>query len=89
MENLNPTKNPKTTIPGYIFIGIATIMFSIQYILPAFIELKQEPSYPWWTPYALLAIGVTFLFLTDAYFERIFNRADKIAAKRTETDDQK
>lgn len=86
MENLNPTKNPKTTIPGYIFIGIATVMFVIQYILPAFIALKQEPAWPWYIPFVLLGIGVVFLFLTDAYFERIFNRADKIAAKKTETD---
>ncbi len=86
MENLNPTKNPKTTIPGYIFISISTVMFCIQYILPAFIVLKQEPAWPWWTPYVLLSIGVMFLFLTDAYFERIFNRADKVVAKKTETD---
>ncbi len=89
MENLNPTKNPKTTIPGYIIIGIASIMLCIKYVLPAFVALKQEPAYPEWVPFAIMAIGVVFLFLTDEIFLRIFNRSEKIVAKRTDTEDPK
>ncbi len=86
MENINPNLNPKTTIPGYILIGISSIMLMIKYVLPAFLELKQEPAYPDWIPFGILGLGVIGLFLTDEIFLRIFNRGDKIVAKKTDTD---
>lgn len=88
MENLSPTKNPKTTIPGYIFIGISTVMFVIQYVLPAFMVLKQEPVYPWYTPWYLLGAGIILLFLTDAIFERIFSVAISFFKKKAAIEDK-
>lgn len=41
-ENINPKKNPVTTILGCVFIVISSIMYVVKYIVPAFVELKQE-----------------------------------------------
>jgi len=85
IENANPKKNPMTSWPGVLFIFISAVMFVVKYIMPVFIILKQEVPYDWWAPTVPLAIGILLVFINDDYFSRIFNRADKIAGKKTDT----
>lgn len=87
IENANPKKNPKTTFPGYVFLLISAVMYVIKYIVPAFVVLKAEIPYEWYTPLLPLVVGVILMFINDSYFERIFNRADKIVSKKTDTND--
>lgn len=86
LENINPKRNPVTTILGGIFVMISAVMYIVKYIVPAFVILKQEIPYEWWVPVLPLLIGVILIFINDQYFERIFNRADKIAGKKTDTE---
>jgi hypothetical protein len=86
INNADPKKNPVTTLLGAIFITISAMMYCMKYILPAFIEFKQELPYEWYTPIWPLAIGVLLIFINDRYFDRIFNRAEKIVSKKTETE---
>ncbi len=85
-ENMNPKKNPVTSVLGGVFILISAVMFIIKYIVPAFVILKQDIPFEWYGPVVPLAIGILLVFIDDAYFARIFNRADKVAAKKTDTD---
>lgn len=85
-ENANPKHNPVTTTLGTIFVTISAMMYIMKYVLPAFIVFKQDLPYEWYTPILPLAIGILLLFINDDYFNRIFNRADKVAAKKTETE---
>lgn len=85
-ENINPKRNPVTTFLGGVFIAISAGMFIIKYLVPAFVVLKQEIPFEWYGPIIPLAIGILLVFINDDYFARIFNRADSVVAKRTETD---
>lgn len=85
IENANPKRNPMTTFPGIVFLLISAIMYVIKYIVPAFVVLKAEIPYEWYTPLLPLAVGLLLMFINDSYFERIFNRADRIVGKKTDT----
>lgn len=87
-ENLNPKKNPVTSIFAGVFILISAIMYVVKYIVPAFVILKQDIPFEWYVPLIVLAIGILLAFIDDNYFARIFNRADRVVAKRTETNDK-
>lgn len=88
IENANPKRNPVTSVIGGVFLLISAAMYIVKYIVPAFFVLKQEIPYEWYGPIIPLALGVLLAFLNDEYFARIFNRGDKILAKRTETADK-
>ena len=85
-ENANPKRNPVTTLLGGVFMSISATMYCIKYILPAFFELKSEVPYEWHTPIWPLLLGLILLFMNEKYFDRIFNRAEKIVSKKTETE---
>jgi len=85
IENVNPKRNPMTSWPGVLFIFISAVMFVVKYIVPAFFILKQEIPFEWWGPMIPLGIGILLIFINDEYFAKIFNRADKIAGKKTDT----
>jgi len=85
IENANPKRNPMTTFPGIVFLLISAIMYVIKYIVPAFVVLKAEIPYEWYTPLLPLVVGLLLMFINDTYFERIFNRADRIVGKKTDT----
>ena len=86
IENANPKHNPVTTVVGAIFLVIGVVMFIMKWILPAFIVYKAELPYEWYTPIIPVIIGLILLFMTDEYFAKIFNRADKIIEKKTDTE---
>jgi UDP-N-acetylmuramyl pentapeptide phosphotransferase/UDP-N-acetylglucosamine-1-phosphate transferase len=83
--NINPKHNPVTTLLGGLFIIISAAMYVVKYIVPAFLILKQDIPYDWWLPLIPLIIGLVLVFMTDEYFAKIFNRVDKIAGKKTDT----
>lgn len=87
IENANPKKNPMTTFPGILFLLISALMYVIKYIVPAFVVLKAEIPYEWYTPLLPLLVGIILMFINDSYFERIFNRTEKIVSKKTDTND--
>jgi hypothetical protein len=84
-ENANPKRNPYTSFPGLVFICISAAMYVVKYLVPAFIELKADVPFDWYVPLIVLFIGLLLMFINDDYFARIFNRADKIAGKKTDT----
>lgn len=86
ITNANPQKNPITTLLGGVFILISAGMYIVKYIIPAFVILKQEIPYEWYVPMMPLLLGILLVFINDEYFSRIFNRADKVAAKKTDTE---
>lgn len=87
-ENINPKKNPVTTLLGGLFIIISAVMYVIKYIVPAFFVLKTEIPYEWYSALIPLSIGVLLIFINDKYFDRIFNRAEKIVSKKTDTNNE-
>ena len=86
IENANPKRNPMTSFLGGIFIMIGAMMYVVLYIVPVFVVLKQEIPYEWYIPIIPIMIGVILVSINDQYFERIFSRADKVAAKKTDTE---
>lgn len=86
MQNINPKRNPITSILGGVFILISAGMYIVKYLVPAFIVMKQEIPYEWYVPVVPLLIGILLAFINDEYFSRMFNRADKFAAKKTDTE---
>jgi hypothetical protein len=86
IENANPKKNPVTTLLGAVFMTISAAMYCIKYVLPAFFHLKSEMPYEWHTPLFPLGLGLFLLFMNDSYFDRIFNRAEKVVKKKTDTE---
>lgn len=86
IENANPKRNPVTTMLGAVFMSISATMYAIKYILPAFFQLKTEIPYDWHTPLWPLILGLFLLFMNENYFDKIFNRAEKIVSKKTETE---
>jgi hypothetical protein len=86
IDNVNPRHNPVTTVLGCVFVTISAVMYVMKYVLPAFMEFKQELPYEWYTPLLPLTVGIVLMFINDNYFNRIFNRAEKIVSKKTETE---
>jgi hypothetical protein len=86
INNADPKKNPVTTLLGCVFVSISAAMYGIKYILPAFMEFKQELPYEWHTPVWPLLIGILLIFINDSYFNRMFNRAEKVVSKKTDTE---
>ena len=87
VENVDPKANPITTWLGVIFILISSLMEVVKYIVPAFVVLKAEIPYEWYVPLIPFSAGIfLILFANDKFSERIFNRVDKAAAKKTGTD---
>lgn len=86
VENMNPKHNPVTSLLGGLFIFISAGMYIVKYMIPAFVVLKQDIPYEWYVPLMPLAVGILLTFINDDYFARIFNRADKVAAKKTDTE---
>lgn len=86
IQNINPKQNPVTSYLGGLFILISAIMYVVKYIVPAFFVLKQEIDYEWYLPTIPLGLGILLAFLNDEYFARIFNRVDKVAGKKTDTE---
>lgn len=89
MGNANIKTNPLTTIPGILFIFIAAFMYCLKYILPAFMTLKKEIPYEWYTPLWPIGLGLLLINMNDEYFKRIFNRSEKIVEKVSHTEDTK
>lgn len=86
IANANPKRNPVTTFLGSLFVMVSLGMYAVKYMVPAFFILKQEIPFEWYTPILPLLIGVVLLFINDDYFARIFNRADKVVGKKTDTE---
>lgn len=86
LQNIDPKRNPYTSIGGALFIIIGAFMYGVKYIAPAFIVLKQDIPYEWWTPIIPIIVGVILIFINDDYFARFFSRIDKIAGKKTDTE---
>lgn len=86
IDNADPKHNPVTTIMGGVFILISGGMYIVKYIVPAFVVLKQEIPYDWYIPIIPILIGILLVFINDNYFAKIFSRADKVAAKKTDTE---
>lgn len=80
VQNASPKHNPFTTIFGVILLTISAFLF----VGPYFLTLKEPIA--WWTPIIPLGLGLLLLFMNDDLFAKLFNRADKIAAKKTGTD---
>lgn len=85
INNTNPKQNPITTLMGSVFVTISAVMYVMKYVMPAFMQFKQDLPYEWYTPLLPLFVGVVLMFMNDNYFNRIFSRAEKIVSKRTET----
>jgi hypothetical protein len=86
LDNANPKKNPVTTLLGAVFMTISATMYCIKYILPAFIELKAVIPYEWHTPLWPLGLGLLLLFMNERYFDRMFNKAEGIVSKKTNSE---
>lgn len=86
IDNANPKRNPVTTLLGSLFVIVSLGMYIVKYWVPAFFQLKQEIPFEWYTPILPLLIGIVLLFINDEYFSRIFNRADKVVGKKTDTE---
>ena len=80
IQNADPKKNPITVIFGVILLTIASLLFAAPY----FFTLKEPVA--WWAPIIPFGLGLLSIFMTNDRFTQIFNRADKIAAKKTGTD---
>ena len=85
-ENINPKRNPYTSIFGVLFLLSSIVMTFVKYIVPVFFVLKQEVPFEGWHILIVVLVGLLLIFMNDAYFARIFNRADKFAGKKTDTE---
>lgn len=81
MDNLNPKKNPITTIPGMLFIFLGLLM----YALPMFMEVKKDFTEQWYIPPLVIAVGTVLIFSPDT----IVRGADKTIDRFTDKDNQK
>lgn len=59
MENLDPQKNPWTSIPGYLLFFAGFVLW----ILPLFITLKEDIS--WWQWGGAMLIGFLLVVAPD------------------------
>lgn len=84
-QNINPQKNPVTTIAGSLFIILSLTMYSVKYLLPLFVHLKQEVGYSDVIPAVMIFIGLVLIFMSDTLFERIFSAVLNVFKKKTDT----
>jgi hypothetical protein len=84
-ENINPQKNPWTTVPGILFIILSFIMATIKYILPLFFTLKQDVAYGYVEMMIIGFIGLIMLFMSDELFKQIFSAVLNVFKKKTDT----
>jgi predicted membrane channel-forming protein YqfA (hemolysin III family) len=80
ITNANPKHNPITTGIGIVLLIISALLF----IVPYFVKLEQPVA--WWAPIIPFGLGLLGVFMNDETFNKILNRADKVAAKKTGTD---
>ncbi len=81
----NVTRNPITTGMGLFVFALIAFAWFVEYILPTFVKLEQ-PLVLHWYWYAIgVFVALALIFMNDYYFNRIFNRGDKYAAKLTGT----
>lgn len=83
IENTNPKKNPVTTITGAVFIVLGAAMYTVKYLFPLFVTLKQEVHYDDWIPGIMIFIGLLLTFMTDSLFEKIFSAFLAVFKKKT------
>ncbi len=72
MENANPTRNPYTTVPGAGLLLLSLFMVIAKYVLPLFMELKQQITYEWYVPFIIGGAGLLLVYMSDAYFSAMF-----------------
>lgn len=80
MENLNPTKNPITTIPGLLFIILGFLM----YALPMFFDLKKDFSEMWYAPLLVIGVGTLLIFSPDSIVRGANKAIDKVSGDKSE-----
>lgn len=85
-QNIDVKRNPITTIFAIALMIIGVLMYAIEYVLPAFITLKKDITYPWWAPLAVFGVALLLAFMNDGYFKQLFNRADKVVEKVSHTE---
>jgi hypothetical protein len=73
MENINPSKNPITTIGGSIAILLALLM----YALPMFMEVKKDFTEHWYIPLGMLCVGVLLVLSPDSIVRGANKAIDK------------
>jgi len=83
-QNLNPKKNPVTTITGAVFIVLGAVMYTVKYLFPLFVTLKQEVHYSDWIPGVMIFIGLTLTFMSDTLFDKIFSAFLAVFKKKTD-----
>jgi O-antigen/teichoic acid export membrane protein len=84
-QNINPNKNPWTTVTGTLFIILSLVMYVVKYLVPLFVTLKQPVDYADYIPAIMIFIGLVLLFMSDNLFERIFNAVLNVFKKKTDT----
>jgi hypothetical protein len=84
-ENINPKKNPWTTVTGTLFIILSLVMYVVKYLVPLFVALKQPVDYADYIPAIMIFIGLVLLFMSDSLFERIFSAVLSVFKKKTDT----
>jgi len=84
-ENINPKKNPVTSITGGVFIILGAVMYTVKYLFPLFVVLKQEVHYSDWIPGVMIFIGLTLTFMNDTLFSTIFGAFLNVFKKKTGT----
>lgn len=84
-ENANPRKNPVTTITGGVFIVLGAVMYTVKYLFPLFVTLKQEVHYSDWIPGIMIFIGLVLTFMNDTLFGTIFGAFLAVFKKKTNT----
>jgi len=58
-NNINPSKNPITTLIGVMFLLISIVML----IIPMFFEVKTDT--PYWIPGTGIVLGLILLLIPD------------------------
>jgi len=85
LENASPKKNPVTTVTGGVFIVLGAVMYTVKYLFPLFIILKQDVHYSDWIPGVMIFIGLVLTFMNDALFDKIFSAFLAVFKKKTDT----
>lgn len=83
-ENIDPRKNPITTILGIILVTIGSCSFIAIYIVPTFFEVKTNLLDKWWmyfVPMIPITAGLWALFSPDKWAGRSLDIAEKIISK--------
>lgn len=81
MENLNPKKNPITTIPGMLFIFLGLTM----YAAPMFVTVKKDFTEIWWVPLLVITVGTVLIFSPDKFVkgaDKVIDKGEDILGKK-------